>query len=179
MRTAHFFFPFPIAAMLFAGLLAGCAPQNIPPKAMEQSSSAVIAEQEMSPDHIIVKPADLQWVDAPPSLPAGAKLAVLEGDPGKPGPFTMRIMVPTSYRVPPHYHPADEHVTVVSGSFSLGMGESFDEKALTELPVGGFAMMRTGTRHFAWSNNGGVIQLHGIGPWGLTYVNPQDDPRNK
>jgi hypothetical protein len=90
----------------------------------------------------------------------------------------MRIMVPATYRIAPHHHPADEHVTVISGDFALGMGETFVESALETLPVGGFAMMKTGTRHFASSANGAVVQLHGMGPWGLTYVNPADDPRN-
>lgn len=132
----------------------------------------------MQPDHIFVKAADVRWVDAPAALPAGAKIVVLEGDPSAPGPFTMRIMVPANYRVPPHHHPADEHVTVLSGDFAIGMGETFTESALSELPVSSFAMMRTGTRHFAWSKDGGIVQLHGIGPWGLIYVRPADDPRN-
>lgn len=153
--------------MALAAILGGCAPQAAPPEAM------------MQPEHIIVKAADLQWVDAPASLPSGAKLAVLEGDPSKPGPFTMRIMLPADYRVAPHSHPADEHVTVISGDFAVGMGDTFSESALNELPVGSFAMMRTGVHHFAWSKDGATVQLHGIGPWGLTYVNPQDDPRNK
>src|SRR3989344_3979075 len=89
-----------------------------------------------------------------------------------------RLEFPANYRVAPHWHPADEHVTVIAGTFALGMGETFDETKLEELGVGGFAMMRTGTRHFAWSKDGAVVQLHGIGPWGLTYVNPADDPRN-
>lgn len=174
MRSTH---PLTIGSLALALLLVACAPQTPPQGGGTSASSAAMMEGE--PDHIVKIPADLQWVDAPPSLPAGAKLAVLEGDPSKPGPFTMRIMVPAGYRVQPHHHPADEHVTVISGTFSLGMGDTFDEKALTELPVGGFAMMRTGTRHFAWSKDGAVVQLHGIGPWGLTYVNPKDDPRSK
>lgn len=177
MRTTHL--SLPLGTIALAALITGCAPQNTPPKAMEKSASSVMEQEAMAPEHILKAPADIQWADAPPSLPAGAKIAILEGDPSKPGPFTMRIMVPANYHVPPHHHPADEHVTVLSGTFSLGMGETFDEKALTELPVGGFAMMRTGTRHFAWSRDGAVVQLHGIGPWGLTYVNPQDDPRNR
>lgn len=136
-------------------------------------------QEAMQPEHILVKAADVRWVDAPPVLPAGAKVAVLEGDSSKPGPFTMRIKVPPKYRIAPHEHPADEHVTVISGALAIGMGETFTEGALNTLPVGSFAMMRAGTRHFAWSEDGAVIQLHGIGPWGLTYVNPQDDPRNQ
>jgi quercetin dioxygenase-like cupin family protein len=159
-----------IGSTVIAGLaLAGCVSQ----KPLQGGGEPFT----MEPDHIFITESEVVWKDAPPVLPAGAKIAVLEGDPAKPGPFTLRLQFPAGYRVPPHWHPADEHVTVISGSVAIGMGETFDEAALKELGVGGFAMMRTGTRHFARSKDGAVIQLHGIGPWGLTYVNPADDPR--
>lgn len=129
------------------------------------------------PDHIMLTGPELVWKDAPPSLPPGAKLAILEGDPGQPGLFTMRIKVPANYKVPPHWHPADEHVTVISGSFFMGLGEKFDEKGMKELPPGGFAIMVTGTRHFAMTKKEAVVQVHAMGPWGINYVNPADDPR--
>ncbi|MCI0595615.1 MAG: cupin domain-containing protein [candidate division Zixibacteria bacterium] len=132
---------------------------------------------EARPDHIMLTEPELKWADAPPSLPPGAKLAVLEGDPAQPGPFTMRIKAPAGYKVPPHWHPADEHVTVISGSFFMGLGDKFDEKAMKELTPGGFAVMATGTRHFAMTKKETVVQVHGIGPWGINYVNPADDPR--
>jgi quercetin dioxygenase-like cupin family protein len=127
--------------------------------------------------HILVTPSAIQWADGPPSLPPGAKAAVVEGKPNEPGLFTMRVKLPANYKIPPHWHPADEHVTVLSGSFRMGVGEKFDEKALHDLPVGGFAVMAKGTRHFAMSKGVTVLQLHGIGPWGINYVNPADDPR--
>lgn len=148
--------------------LAGCASQ-------QQGGAPATSE----PVHILLTEAEVVWKDAPPILPSGAKIAVLEGDPSKPGPFTLRLQFPAKYRVPPHSHPADEHVTVLTGDLAIGMGETFDETALKDLGPAGFAMMRTGTRHFAWSEDGAVIQLHGIGPWGLTYVNPQDIPRSQ
>ena len=129
------------------------------------------------PDHVMFTGSELVWKEAPPALPPGAKVAVLEGDPAQPGLFTMRIKVPANYKVPPHWHPADEHVTVISGSFFMGLGEKFDEKAMKELPPGGFAMMVTGTRHFAMSKKETVVQVHAMGPWGINYVNPSDDPR--
>ena len=150
--------------------LVACSPQKSPQGTME--------DKAMGPDDILVMANDIAWADAPPVLPAGAKIAVLEGDPAKPGPFTLRIQFPASYRIAPHTHPADEHVTVISGTFARGMGSTFDESKLEELGPGGFAMMKTGMQHFAWSKDGAVVQLHGIGPWGLTYVNPADDPRN-
>ncbi len=178
MRTTCL--PLSLGILALGILLASCSPQTTPPQAVDASaSSAAAAAESMQPDHIVVTATDIRWVDAPPTLPVGAKVAVLEGDPGKPGPFTMRIMVPANYRIAPHYHPADEHVTVISGDFAIGMGETFNESALNALGAGSFAMMKTGTRHFARSKDGAVIQLHGVGPWGLTYVNAADDPRNQ
>jgi len=137
-----------------------------------------MAEHQQA-DHIMVVPADLTWKDGPASLPKGIKSTVVEGDPTKAGPFTMQLKLPADYKVPPHSHPAIEHVTVLSGSFHMGLGEVFDESKATKLPVGGFAVMAIGTRHFAFTKEEATIQLHGIGPWGITYVNPADDPRNK
>jgi hypothetical protein len=132
---------------------------------------------EAKPDHIMLTEPELKWVEGPPALPPGAKLAVLEGNPAQAGLFTMRLKLPANYKVSPHWHPADEHVTVISGSFFMGLGAKFDEKAMKELPPGGFAMMVTGTRHFAMTKKETVVQVHAMGPWGINYVNPADDPR--
>lgn len=126
----------------------------------------------------VFTPDGLSWVPAPVILPAGARLAVLEGDPSKAGPFTMRLAMPAGYRLPPHFHPVDEHVTVISGAFQVGMGETFDEGKLTTLPPGTFGVIPPGMRHFARAEKATVIQLHGVGPWGLTYVNPADRPNS-
>lgn len=134
---------------------------------------------KMPADHVMIMPGDIKWIDGPPSLPPGAKSAVIEGDPKVAGLFTMRVKLPANYMVMPHYHPADEHVTVIEGFFYMGLGEKFDEKAAKEIPIGGFAVMTTGTRHYAFTRKGCIVQLHGMGPWGITYVNPADDPRNK
>jgi len=128
--------------------------------------------------HILLNAADLKWADAPASLPKGAKLVVIEGDPSKAGPFTMRLELPPNYKISPHFHPAIEHVTVLSGTFYFGQGGEFKETDLKSLSVGGFAVMPSGMPHFARTKDtGAVLQLHGFGPWGLTYVNPADDPR--
>jgi hypothetical protein len=129
--------------------------------------------------HVMVTPSTVAWGPGPASVPVGAQAAVLEGDPAKPGPFTLRLKMPDGYKIAPHYHPADEHVTVIQGTFVLGMGEKFEQSAGRDLTVGSFAVMPTGTRHFAWTKGETIIQLHGIGPWGLTYANPADDPRKK
>ncbi|MGH7476562.1 MAG: cupin domain-containing protein [Longimicrobiales bacterium] len=128
--------------------------------------------------HVIVAiPGTFEFAPAPPSLPPGARLAVLEGDPSKEGAFTMQLWMPSGYRIPPHFHPADEHVTVLKGAFHVGMGEVFDADAATRLPTGTFAALSAGVRHYAFTEGETIIQLHGNGPWSLTYVNPADDPR--
>ena len=122
--------------------------------------------------------AQVKWMNGPASLPAGAKLAVLEGDPAKEGFFTMRLWLPDGFKISPHWHSKVEHVTVVSGIFNLGMGEKFDQAGAREMPAGTFGFWPAGMRHFAWAKGETVVQLHGIGPWTITYVNPSDDPRN-
>jgi quercetin dioxygenase-like cupin family protein len=119
------------------------------------------------------------WGPAPPVLPPGAKLAVVEGNPAEAGPYTMRVLLPNRYRIPPHFHPGIEHVTVIRGTFRVGMGDKFDGSAMTPLPAGAFAALQPGVRHFAEAAGETVIQLHGTGPWTLTYVNPADDPRQR
>ena len=130
-------------------------------------------------DHIMVMPDSIMWAESPPGLPPGAKLAVIDGDPKVAGLFTMRAKLPANYNIMPHWHPADEHVTVIEGSLYMGVGEKFDEKAAKEIPAGGFAVMNTGTRHYAFTKKESILQIHGMGPWGITYVNAADDPRNK
>jgi quercetin dioxygenase-like cupin family protein len=134
---------------------------------------------EQGKDHVMITPDSLSWGPGPESLPAGAEAAVVSGDPKAEGLFILRLRLPAGYKVPPHWHPADEHVTVLSGSFSMGLGETYDEKKAHALPPGGVAVMPMGVRHFAFTKEGAVIQLHGQGPWGITYVNAKDDPRNK
>ena len=142
--------------------------------------SAAPADPPKDADEMrLVPAADIKWQDGPPSLPKGALVAVLEGDPAKEGPFVMRAKLPDGYRVPPHTHPKTERVTVLSGTFYIGMGEKFDEKAGKEMPAGSHGQWPAGMKHFAWVKGETVIRLHGTGPWGIQYVNPDDDPRNK
>ncbi|TBR18795.1 MAG: DUF4437 domain-containing protein [Chitinophagaceae bacterium] len=133
----------------------------------------------MAADHNMVLPSDIKWQEAPASLPLGAKAAVIEGDPKADGLFTMRIKLPANYSIMPHSHSADEHITVIEGSFFMGVGEKFNKQSAKEIQVGGFAVMSAGTKHYAFTNQESIVQLHGLGPWTITYVNPADDPRNK
>ena len=151
-------------ALLVATAASAQTPQSAPPD---------------QPHAIVAVPNALKWVPAPPSLPSGAQVAVMEGDPTKPGEFTMRLAMPDGYRIPPHWHPATEHVTVLEGTFLVGMGDVFKTQGATALEVGTFAALAPGVRHFAFAKGRTVIQLHGMGPWRLTYVNPADDPRTR
>ncbi|MDB5839235.1 MAG: cupin [Herminiimonas sp.] len=128
--------------------------------------------------HIIVTPKDLKWADVP-SLPPGAKAAVIEGPVNEAKPFTVRLKFPANYEIPAHTHPVLEHVTVLSGTFNLGMGDKLNKKQTRALSSGSTAIMPPGTNHFAWTNKETIVQLHGTGPWDITYVNPSDDPRKK
>jgi len=124
-------------------------------------------------------PAELKWQAGPPSLPKGAQIAVLEGDPSKEGPFVFRVKAPDGYRIPPHTHPKTERVTVISGTFNIGMGEKFDEKAAKPMTAGTYGYWEAGMKHFVWTKGETVAQFHGLGPWSIQYVNPADDPRNQ
>jgi quercetin dioxygenase-like cupin family protein len=130
--------------------------------------------------HHMVTPHDLKWGPGSAALPPGAKLAVVSGDPSKAGaPYVIRVKMPDGYRVAPHWHPVDENVTVLHGTLGMGLGDKFDPRAGKELPAGSFSRMPKGVRHFAWAKGETTIQVHGVGPFEIHYVNPKDDPRKK
>lgn len=129
-------------------------------------------------DHLMVMPSELKWADVP-SLPSGAKIAVIEGPMNEAVPFTVRLKFPANYKVPAHWHPAIEHVTVITGTFNMGIGDKFDQSKTMPLTAGSVAIMQPKTMHFAWTKEETIVQTHGMGPWGITYVNPADDPRKK
>jgi len=129
--------------------------------------------------HVMVTANDLKWGDPPPVFEKGASFTVVSGDPGKAGIFVVRLKMPAGYRINPHWHPTDEHVTVLSGTFALGMGDQFDVAALKELPVGGYGLLPAQMRHYAMAKTEAIVQVHGMGPFTLTYVNPADDPSKR
>ena len=137
----------------------------------------LLAEETQSADMRLYPLATIQWKEGPAALPAGAKVAVLEGDPTKEGPFVIRLQFPDGYHVAPHTHPKTERVTVISGALYLATGEALDRNSAKKLPAGSFGYWPAGMKHTAWSEGETVIQLHGIGPWQINYVNPADDPR--
>jgi len=124
-----------------------------------------------------VLPENVKWVE-PAALP-GAKLAVLAGDPAKPGLSTYRIWFPANFQIPAHFHPATENVTVVSGTIYVGMGDKIDMTKGMGYPVGSFAVVPANHRHYAWTKEETVVQIHLEGPTAITFVNPADDPRKK
>ena len=145
-----------------------------PPVALAQSSG----HAGMASDHMMVTSDEFKWVDVP-SLPPGAKLAVIEGPLNQAVPVTFRVKFPANYQLPAHWHPAIEHVTVMSGTFNMGMGDKLDRAKTKALTAGGVAIMQPKTNHFAWTKDETIVQVHGMGPWGVTYVNPADDPRKQ
>ncbi|MGH8675542.1 MAG: cupin domain-containing protein [Burkholderiales bacterium] len=124
-----------------------------------------------------VTPQELKWTDTP--LIAGAKVAVIEGPLDQASPFTLRLKIPAKGKIAPHFHIAIEHVTVISGTFHLGHGETFDKAKAKPLGAGSVAIMQPKTPHFGWVGKETVLQVHGVGPWTVTFVNPADDPRKK
>ena len=135
------------------------------------------AEDTQSADMRLYPPTTIEWKEGPASLPPGAKMALLEGDPTKEGPFVMRLQFPDGYHVPAHTHPKTERVTIISGTGYLAAGETLDRNSAKKLPAGSFGYWPAGMKHAAWFEGETVIQLHGVGPWQINYVNPADDPR--
>jgi len=148
--------------------------------AASTASLALIATLAWSADMpgraTFLEPGQMKWSDAPPVLPAGAKITVLQGDPSKAGPFVMRLKVPGNYKVAPHWHSKDENLTVVSGTFYLAEGEKADTKHAHAMKAGAFHYLPAETRHYAYSKGPAIVQVHGEGPFDITYVNPADDP---
>jgi len=125
-----------------------------------------------------VNPAGVKWGPPPPSVPKGAQFAVMAGDPSKPGIFVFRARFPAGYVVPPHHHPRDEFVTVISGQMLLGMGTKVDRARRANLSAGGFIVTKANMNHYAVAKVPTIIQVSGEGPFEIAYVNPKDDPRN-
>jgi quercetin dioxygenase-like cupin family protein len=128
--------------------------------------------------HTTMQADDLKW-SAPAAYAKGAQLAVVRGDPAKEGMYVVRLKVPAGFKIAPHTHPNDENVTVISGSFNIGTGDKLDESKGTQVKAGGYSFVMKGMTHYAWFTEDTILQLHGVGPQGVTYVNPVDDPRKQ
>jgi quercetin dioxygenase-like cupin family protein len=156
-----------IAGFALTTLLAVIMPQAV-----------LSAEDTQTADMRLYPPTTIEWRDGPAALPPAAKMALLEGDPTKEGPFVVRFQFPDGYHIAPHTHPKTERVTVISGTVYLAAGEALDRNSAKTLPAGSFGFWPAGMKHTAWFEGETVIQLHGIGAWQINYVNPADDPRN-
>ncbi len=121
----------------------------------------------------------ITWGPAPAVFPAGAKFAVLQGDPNKAGLYTVRLDLPDGYTVAPHFHPTDEHVTVISGDFMVGMGDKVEPAKMMSVPQGGFVTAAANVHHYSRAKGHTIVQVSGMGPFTMTYVNPADDPSKK
>jgi quercetin dioxygenase-like cupin family protein len=126
-----------------------------------------------------VNASQIKWAPAPDFIPKGAQIAVLSGDPSKEGLYVVRLKIPAGYKIPAHNHPTTEMVTVISGNFHLGMGDKLDEKKGMLLTAGGYAEAPAKMNHYAWASSPTIVQVHGQGPFAVTYVNSADDPRTK
>jgi quercetin dioxygenase-like cupin family protein len=127
--------------------------------------------------HVLVLPDDVSWGPASPKLPPGAQFALLVGDPSIPGElYVFRAKLPAGYRVPPHWHPMDEHVTVIEGEFALGFGKEVNDSAMRHLPAGSYVSLPKEMPHYNLMKAETILQFHGIGPYDIVYVNSEDDP---
>ncbi len=125
-------------------------------------------------------PETIPWGPPPPFVAPGAQLAVLEGNPAaSTGDYTVRLKMPDGYRIAPHWHPQRENVTVISGTFKVGMGDTFDQDKMGSLPAGSFAYLDPDMHHYAMASGEVIVQVHGSAPLQFNYLNPADDPSKK
>jgi quercetin dioxygenase-like cupin family protein len=141
------------------------------------AANAASAQKPSAP--LAYSSSDIKWGPVPPVLPAGAQIAVLQGNPFGEGVYTLRLKMPDGYIVPPHFHPTDEMVTVVSGTLLFAHGDSVDHHATTTLHSGGFVTAPKNMHHYVIARGPTVVQVHGMGPFAISYVHPEDDPRNR
>ncbi len=148
-------------------------------KALFASTLLLLAPLAASADEAkghVMRGSDLAWGPTPAVMPKGGQMAVLAGDPAKEGPFIVRLKAPAGYKVPAHNHPTGEFITVVSGTFAVGMGDKLDETKTDKLKAGDSVNLPAGMNHFAIISEESVVQISSIGPFKITYVNPADDP---
>lgn len=163
-----------IAGLIVAMALAPLASAQDKGKAPAPAAAPAAAS---APAHKMWMAKDLEWKDLPSIQ--GAKIALLEGPMNEEKPFIARIKMPAGGKIPPHWHPGIEHVTVISGSFAMATGEKWDDKALHSMGPGDVMIMQPKTPHYAQAKGEAIVQIHGMGPWAVNYVNPADDPKNK
>ena len=140
----------------------------------------VLAVAQSGTPHNAFTPAQVQWGPAPPVVEPAAQFAVLEGDPtASSGDFTIRLKMPAGFKIAPHWHPKRENVTVISGTFKVGMGDTFDQSKMMSFPAGSFAYLDPDMHHYAMAEDEVIVQVHGMSPLQFNYINPQDDPSKR
>lgn len=138
---------------------------------------SLTASVGLAAEMTVVTPDAIKWGSAPAVFAKGMEFAVIYGDPDASGEYVVREKMPAGYAFPAHNHPGTENFTVISGTFHIGMGDKLDKKHAQTLKAGAFLSMPAKMNHYAWASSDTVIQIHGVGPLALTYVNPADDPR--
>ena len=141
---------------------------------------AQISKEQKDSGHVMLTPDQVSWQMGPPEFPAGAQVAVLDGNPSQAGvAYAIGLKLPDGYKIPPHWHPVDASVAVMRSVFGMGVGEKADLAQGRELPAGSYMRVSKGVPHFEWTKGETIIYISGLGPLGTTYVNPADDPRQK
>jgi hypothetical protein len=151
----------------------------IGPLVLAQEPNPARPDGDVTEPVMRLTPAELTWTAGPPMLPPGASMAVIEGSFMKPGPFTVRLKFPANYRIPAHWHPVKVTVTVISGTFNMGLGDVLDTSKGKMLPVGSIFEMPAAIHHFGWTTEETIIQEHGIGPLSVNYLNRAHDGRHQ
>jgi quercetin dioxygenase-like cupin family protein len=159
-----------LGAIAIAAVAAHAKPAATPAPATDAQPMAA---------HPVKQLSDVKWGPGPDALPPGGELAVMSGDPGGKGFVSLRSRLPAGYKIAPHWHPTDEHVTVLSGTFLLGEGDTMDAEKAHVLNAGGYINAMANMHHYAIAKTAVVLQIDMIGPFEITYVNPADDPRKK
>jgi anti-sigma factor ChrR (cupin superfamily) len=168
----------PTASLAMAAILIAAISLEAQKKAQAAAGSEKPKAAAMKMETKVETPDKLDWQPAK-RFPAGAQVAVLEGNPMKAGPYTMRLKTPDGYKIPPHWHAGPEHVTVLQGEVSVGMGGKWDDSKMNTIPAQTFALIPAHQQHYAQTKGDTIIQIHGMGPWSIHYVNPTDDPEHK
>ena len=140
--------------------------------------AGAMAQNAKPSNHVLLTPKELKWGPPPPVFQQNAKFTVLAGDPSQPGLYAVRLKLPAGYKIMPHFHPTDEHITVMSGKFMVGMGDSIDTTQATVLMTGGQITAHANQHHYAVARGLTLVQVEAMGPFKLTYVDPKNDPRN-
>ena len=143
------------------------------------SLTVIVSPAFAQSTHVLVPADKVQWGPAPPALPPGAEISVLEGNPSEKGPVTLRLRFPAGYNIPAHWHSMTERVTVLSGALHVGMGDTLDRQASQTLDPGGFVSLPAAMHHFAWTVAPTVVQISLEGPFDIFYINPSDDPQKR